>query len=75
MRDTGAAPASLAAKPTQVATVTKANSSFAAVLCSGDRCLDHQANDLIFLVMAWIFVVSRLCHAYIHTTSNHVPRA
>ena len=29
--------------------------------------------DLIFLVMAWIFVVSRLVHAYIHTTSNHVP--
>jgi hypothetical protein len=29
--------------------------------------------DLIFLVMAWIFVVSRVVHAYIHTTSNHVP--
>jgi hypothetical protein len=29
--------------------------------------------DLIFVVMAWIFVVSRLVHAYIHTTSNHVP--
>jgi hypothetical protein len=29
--------------------------------------------DLIFLVMAWIFVVMRLVHAYIHTTSNHVP--
>ena len=29
--------------------------------------------DLIFLVMAWIFVVLRLVHAYIHTTSNHVP--
>jgi hypothetical protein len=29
--------------------------------------------DLIFLVMAWIFVASRLVHAYIHTTSNHVP--
>jgi hypothetical protein len=29
--------------------------------------------DLIFLVMAWIFVVSRLVHAYIHTSSNHVP--
>jgi hypothetical protein len=29
--------------------------------------------DLIFVVMAWIFVVSRLAHAYIHTTSNHVP--
>ena len=23
--------------------------------------------------MAWIFVLARLAHAYIHTTSNHVP--
>jgi hypothetical protein len=29
--------------------------------------------DLIFVVMAWIFVVSRIAHAYVHTTSNHVP--
>jgi len=29
--------------------------------------------DLIFVVMAWLFVLSRLAHAYIHTTSNHVP--
>ena len=29
--------------------------------------------DLVFLVMAWLFVLSRLVHAYIHTTSNHVP--
>jgi hypothetical protein len=29
--------------------------------------------DLLFVVMAWIFVLSRLAHAYIHTTSNHVP--
>ena len=29
--------------------------------------------DLIFVVMAWIFVLSRLAHAYVHTTSNHVP--
>src|SRR5258708_5532639 len=25
--------------------------------------------DLIFVVMAWIFVLSRLAHAYIHTSS------
>jgi hypothetical protein len=30
--------------------------------------------DLIFVVLAWVFVISRLVHAYIHTTSNHVPR-
>jgi hypothetical protein len=23
--------------------------------------------------MAWIFVLSRLAHACVHTTSNHVP--
>ena len=28
--------------------------------------------DLLFVVMAWIFVLSRLAHAYIHTTSNNV---
>jgi hypothetical protein len=30
--------------------------------------------DLIFVVLAWVFVLSRLVHAYIHTTSNRVPR-
>ena len=29
--------------------------------------------DLLFVVMAWIFVLLRIAHAYIHTTSNHVP--
>src|ERR1043166_7566462 len=28
--------------------------------------------DLLFVVMAWIFVILRLAHAYIHTTSNPV---
>ncbi len=30
--------------------------------------------DLIFVVLSWVFVVSRLLHALIHTTSNRVPR-
>jgi hypothetical protein len=30
--------------------------------------------DLLFVVMAWIFVALRLLHAYIHVTSNRVPR-
>jgi len=30
--------------------------------------------DLIFVVLAWLFVVARIVHAVIHTTSNHVPR-
>lgn len=28
--------------------------------------------DLLFVVLAWLFVVSRLLHAYIHTTSNYI---
>lgn len=28
--------------------------------------------DMIFVVLAWIFVLSRLAHAYVHTTSNRV---
>ncbi len=30
--------------------------------------------DLLFVVMAWLFVLSRYAHAYIHITSNNVPR-
>jgi hypothetical protein len=30
--------------------------------------------DIIFVVLAWVFVASRVLHAYIHTTSNVVPR-
>jgi hypothetical protein len=28
--------------------------------------------DMVFVVMAWLFVASRLVHAYIHTTSNKI---
>jgi len=28
--------------------------------------------DLIFVVLAWLFVISRIVHAYIHCTSNHM---
>jgi hypothetical protein len=28
--------------------------------------------DILFVVMAWIFVLSRVAHAYIHTTSNNL---
>lgn len=30
--------------------------------------------DLLFVVLAWIFVLSRLIHAFEHTTSNVVKR-
>jgi hypothetical protein len=30
--------------------------------------------DVLFVAMAWIFVLMRIVHAYIHVTSNRVPR-
>jgi hypothetical protein len=30
--------------------------------------------DLLFVVMAWLFVALRLAHAYVHVTDNNVPR-
>lgn len=30
--------------------------------------------DILFVVLSWIFVLSRLGHAYVHVTSNRVPR-
>jgi hypothetical protein len=30
--------------------------------------------DLLFVVLAWIFVASRVVHAYIHVTDNNVNR-
>lgn len=29
--------------------------------------------DLLFVVMSWVFVASRIAHTYVHTSSNHVP--
>ena len=30
--------------------------------------------DLVFVVLSWVFVLSRLVHAFIHVTSNRVSR-
>ncbi len=30
-------------------------------------------DDLLFVVMSWLFVASRYAHAYVHVTSNRVP--
>jgi hypothetical protein len=30
--------------------------------------------DMVFVVLAWVFVLTRLVHAYVHTTSNVVMR-
>lgn len=32
-----------------------------------------QQSDIVFVVLAWVFVASRLWHAWIHTTHNHIP--
>jgi hypothetical protein len=31
-----------------------------------------RVGDLLLLILAWIFVLSRIGHAFIHTTSNDV---
>ena len=31
-----------------------------------------RTNDIIFVVLAWVFVIARLFHAYVHTGSNVV---
>lgn len=30
--------------------------------------------DLLFVLLAWLFVLSRLAHAFIHVTGNHLGR-
>jgi hypothetical protein len=30
--------------------------------------------DILFVVLSWVFVLSRLGHAYIHVTSNRITR-
>jgi len=30
--------------------------------------------DLLFVIMSWLFVLSRVVHAAIHTSDNYVPR-
>lgn len=32
-----------------------------------------QKADLLFVVLSWIFVATRIGHAYVFVTSNHVP--
>lgn len=29
--------------------------------------------DFLFVIMAWLFVITRLVHAFIHTGTNYVP--
>jgi len=38
---------------------------------TGFAIVTHKAG-LLFVVLAWIFVLSRLAHAYVHVTSNRV---
>lgn len=29
--------------------------------------------DIVLVILAWIFVISRIVHAHVHTTSNYIP--
>lgn len=29
--------------------------------------------DMVFIVLAWVFVASRFAHAYVHISNNYVP--
>jgi len=33
-----------------------------------------RTTDVVFVVLEWLFVLLRLGHAYVHVTSNYVPR-
>ena len=33
-----------------------------------------RTNDIVFVVLAWVFVAARIAHAYVHTGSNEVPK-
>jgi hypothetical protein len=33
-----------------------------------------RTTDVVFVVLEWLFVLLRIGHAYVHTTSNYVPR-
>jgi hypothetical protein len=33
-----------------------------------------KTTDVVFVVLEWVFVLLRLVHAYVHTTTNYVPR-
>ncbi len=33
-----------------------------------------RTNDIVFVVLAWVFVGARIAHAYVHTGSNEVPK-
>jgi hypothetical protein len=36
--------------------------------------IDTHHADMVFLILAWVFVLTRVMHALVHTTSNIVPR-
>ena len=40
------------------------------ILGTGNKVSSLRMGTLLFVIMAWIFVLSRLVHAYIHVSSN-----
>jgi hypothetical protein len=61
-------------RPTQVANALKNQFEFPVLYFAlVPLVIIFQKADLLFVVLSWVFVLARLAHAYVHTTSNHVP--
>ena len=74
IRDTALGQSAWPAKPTQISNCYDSQFQipllfYVVVIVA----LFTKSADLIFVVLSWIFVLARIAHAYIHTTSNHVP--
>ena len=65
-------PATGRRRPSRSATAQQPVSAPAAVLRAGDPGAVSAQADLLFVVMSWVFVISRIVHAGIHITTNNV---
>jgi hypothetical protein len=62
------------ARPTQVANALKNQFEFPVLYFAlVPLAIIFQKADLLFVVLSWLFVLARIAHAMVHTTSNHVP--
>lgn len=75
MRDTALGQANWPTRPTQIA--NSYNSQFQLPLLFFVVVLwawITRTADVVFVVLEWLFVLLRLGHSFVHTTSNYVPR-
>ena len=73
LRDIALGQSAWPAKPMQISNCYDSQFQIPLLFYVRHPRVDHEARRSIFVVMAWVFVLSRLVHAYIHTSSNHVP--